>query len=132
MNLFASIIIVAFSLFLISLTVLTFANPAVAERFFISFASSARAHYIEQAFRLFIGSSLLFLAPAMWNTNLFRLIGWAIVIPSIVLILTPWQWHHRFGERVLPYFVRYMRVFAIGIFAFGVLLLYGVFVGQAP
>jgi hypothetical protein len=52
MNAVAGAILVAFGLFLISLAVVVFAKPVVAERFFMSFASSARAHYTEQVVRL--------------------------------------------------------------------------------
>ncbi len=47
-NAVAGAILVAFGLFLVGLTIAVFAKPAVAERFFMSFASSARAHYTEQ------------------------------------------------------------------------------------
>jgi hypothetical protein len=126
-SLLAAIVVVACGLFLIGLSVVVFANPALAERFFMSFASSARTHYAEQALRLLIGASLVVLSPAMWQTNMFRLLGWAIVVSSAGLILIPWRWHHRFGERVLPLIVRHMRLYALGLFGFGALLLYGVF-----
>ena len=118
---------VSFGLFLIGLTAIVFARPALAERFFMSFASSARAHYVEQAFRLLIGTSLVVFSPAMWQTNMFGLIGWAIVVSSVGLMLIPWRWHHRLGVWVLPLIVRHMRLYAVGLFAFGALLLYGVF-----
>jgi hypothetical protein len=127
MNVLAGIVVVAFGLFLIGLTGVVFTRPALAERFFMSFASSARAHYTEQAVRLLIGASLVVLSPNMWQADVFQLIGWAIVVSSVCLILLPWRWHHRFGERVLPMIVRHMRLYAAGLFAFGALLLYGVF-----
>jgi hypothetical protein len=126
-SLLAGIVVVAFGLFLVGLTAIVFVRPALAERFFMSFASSARAHYVEQVFRLLIGASLVVYSPAMWQTDMFRLIGWAIVVTSIGLIFVPWQWHQRFGEWVLPMVVRHMRLYAVGLFAFGVLLLYAVF-----
>jgi hypothetical protein len=127
MELIAKFIVVALCVLLLILAGAVFAKRALAERFFMSFASSARTHYIEQAFRLLIGSALVVLSPSMWQPNLFRFIGWAIVIPTIVLILTPWQWHHRFGARVLPLFIRYIRIYALGMVAFAVLLMFGVF-----
>jgi hypothetical protein len=127
MSLLAGIVVVAFGLFLIGLSGLVFVKPALAERFFMSFASSARAHYIEQVVRLLIGASLVVLSPAMWQTHLFRVIGWAIVVRSAGLRLIPWRWHHRFGQWVLPTVVRHMRLFAVGLLAFGVLLVYGAF-----
>jgi hypothetical protein len=127
MNLVEAVIAVTFGLFLIGLTGVVFIRPAVAERFFMAFASSAKAHYTEQAVRLIIGASLVVLSPTMWQPFLFRIIGWAIIVSSIVLILAPWQWHHRFATHVRPKLIRFMKLFGIGLLLFGVLLLYGVF-----
>lgn len=126
MNGLAGAILIAFGLFLVGLTVVVFAKPAIAERFFMSFASSARAHYTEQVVRLLIGASLIIRSVAMWQPKIFWFVGWAIVVSSLVLILTPWQWHDRFGEIVRPILIRRMKLFAIGLLAFGVLLIYGV------
>jgi cell division protein FtsW (lipid II flippase) len=126
MNAVAGAILVAFGLFLVGLTVVVFAKPAVAERFFMSFASSARAHYTEQIVRLVIGASLIIRSGAMWQPKAFWLVGWGVVVSSLVLILTPWQWHDRFGEEVRPRLIRHMKLFAVGLLAFGVLLIYGV------
>ena len=130
MNVVAGALLVAFGLFLVGLAIVVFARPAVAERFFMSFASSARAHYTEQGVRLLIGASLIVRSAAMWQPKVFWFVGWGIVLSSLVLILTPWQWHHRFGEKVLPIVIRRMKLFAIGLLAFGVLLIYGVFTGH--
>ena len=125
----AGFVVVASSLCLIGLACVIFIRPAPAQRFLMSFASSAQAHYVEQAFRLLLGTSLVVLSPTMWQAPLFRLIGWAIVLASIVLLLMPWQWHNQFAKRVLPQLVKYMRLYATGAFAFGSLLLYAVFFG---
>jgi len=126
MSAVAGAILVAFGLFLVGLTVVVFAKPAIAERFFISFASSARTHYTEQIVRLVIGASLIIRSGAMWQPKVFGLVGWGVVVSSLVLILTPWQWHDRFGEEVRPRLIRHMKLFAVGLLAFGVLLIYGV------
>lgn len=127
MNLLTGIIVVAGGFLLIGLTVIVFAAHTFAERFLLSFASSAKTHYIEQALRTLVGTALIAHSPAMWQAHLFEVIGWAIVISSLALILVPWQWHHRLGERVLPMVVRHMRLYASGSFVFGALLLHGVF-----
>ena len=131
MSLLAAVVVVAFGLFLIAFTGVTFVKPAMAERFLRRFASSARTHYIEQVSRLLIGAALVVLSPAMWQPNMFWVVGWAIVISSAALMCVPWQWHHRFGERVRPIVVRHLRLYAVGSCAFGALLLYGVFAGGA-
>jgi hypothetical protein len=129
MNVVAHIVVVAFACVLIAFTGVAFAKPEMAERFLKLFASSARAHYVEQVFRLLIGAALVVLAPAMWQPKLFWLVGWAIVVSSAALICIPWQWHHRFGKRVIPMVFRHLRLYAAGSFIFGALLLYGVFAG---
>ena len=129
MSLVAAIVVVAFGILLISFAGVAFARPAIVERFLLLFASSARTHYVEQVFRLLVGAALVVLSPAMWQPNFFWLAGWAIIISSAALMCAPWQWHQRFGERIRPMFFRYLKLYAVGSLAFGVLLLYGVFAG---
>jgi len=130
MSVVAAVVVVAFGLSLITFPGVAFARPAIAERFLTAFASSARTHYVEQVFRLLIGAALVVRSPTMWQPTMFWLAGWAIVVTTAVLLCVPWQWHHRLGERVLPLLVRHLRLYAVGAFAFGALLLYGVFAGH--
>jgi hypothetical protein len=129
-HLLSGLVVVASGTFFIGLTMLVFAKPAVAERFFMSFASSARTHFIEQILRVILGGSLVIYSTTMWQPDIFRLIGWAIVVSSVGLMLIPWQWHHRFGKKVLPVLIQHMRLYAIGMFAFGAVILYAVFAPQ--
>jgi hypothetical protein len=132
MSAVAAIVIVAFGLVLIAFTGVVFTKPAIAERFLMHFASSARTHYVEQGLRLLIGAALVVRSPAMWQSTIFWLVGWAIVVSSAALMLFPWQWHHRFGERIRPTFMRYLTLYAVGCLAFSAFLLYGVFAGGDP
>src|SRR5262245_10069717 len=129
MSVVAESVVVAFGILLIAFTGVVFAKPQIAERFLMLFASSARTHYVEQVLRLLVGAALVVLSPAMWQPKMFWLVGWAVVVGSAALMCIPWQWHHRFGERVQPMLIRYLRLYAAGAFAFGALLLYGVFAG---
>ena len=129
MSVAAAVVVVAFGLTLIAFPGVAFARPAIAERFLTAFASSARSHSVEQVVRLLVGAALVVRSPIMWQPKMFGLFGWAIVGSSAVLLCVPWQWHHRLGERVLPLLVRHLRFYAVGSFAFGALLLYGVFAG---
>ena len=129
MSVVAAVVVVVFGLSLITFTGVAFAKPARAERFLMSFATSARAHYVEQAFRILVGAALVVLSSTMWQPKMFWLFGWAIVVSSTALICVPWQWHDRLGQRVRPMLVRYLKLYAVGAFALGVLLLYGFFAG---
>jgi hypothetical protein len=130
MHLLSGLVVVASATYFIGLTVLVLTKPAVAERFFMGFASSARTHFVEQILRVLVGGSLVVYSSAMWQAGIFRLIGWAIVVSSVALMLFPWQWHHRFGKKALPIFIQHMRLYAIGTFAFGAVILYAVFAPQ--
>ena len=132
LNAIAAAILVAFGLFLIGVAVVVFARPALAERFFTAFASSARTHYTEQVVRLLVGASLIIRSAAMRQPKVFWFVGWAIALTSLLLILTPWQWHNRFGEKVRPMLIRRMKVYGIGLLVFGVLLIYAVFSAVLP
>ena len=130
MSVAAAVVVVAFGLSLTAVPGVAFAKPAIAERFLTAFASSARTHYVEQVVRLLVGAALVVRSPVMWQPKMFWLLGWAIVVSSAALICIPWRWHDRLGERVRPMLVRYLRLYAVGSFAFGALLLYGVFAGR--
>jgi hypothetical protein len=132
LNAIAGAILVAFGLLLIGFTVVVFARPAIAERFLTAFASSARTHYTEQVVRLLVGVSLIIRSAAMWQPKVFWFVGWAVGLSSLALIITPWQWHHLFGEKVRPMLIRRMKVYAVALLAFGALIIYAVFTGVSP
>lgn len=125
-NWLSGIVVVGFCLFLIGLAVVIATRPPLAERFLKSFATSARAHYTEQALRLLVGVAVVNFAGSMRYPELFRLFGWVIVVTTVGLLLIPWQWHHRFSTRVMPPVFRHMRLFALGAFALAAFILYGV------
>ena len=129
MSVVAAVVVAVFGFALITFTGVAFAKPARAERFLMAFATSARTHYVEQAFRILVGAALVVVSSTMWQPTVFWLLGWALVVSSAALICVPWRWHDRLGERVRPMLARYLKLYAVGAFALGVLLLYGVFAG---
>lgn len=123
----AEIVVTTSGLFLIGLGGVMLVKPAITERFITSFASSRKAHFTEMFFRLLFGASLVLLSVSMWQPKLFWILAWAIIVSSVLLLVLPWQLHQRFGSRVLPVLVRYMRLYAVGVLAFGALIVYGVY-----
>jgi hypothetical protein len=101
-------------------------TPSLAERFLSSFASSAPAHYTEQGLRLLVGAAMVNFASAMWYPERFQLFGWLIVVTAVALLVTPWQWHHKFSSWVMPLVIRHLRLFAFGAAALAAFILYGV------
>ncbi len=131
MMLFSGVFVVAFASFLLGLAVTIYARPSRAARFLNAFASSAGAHYAEQAVRLVMGGSLVLFSSEMWQPNLFRLFGWIIVATTVGLLCIPWQWHRRFARWVVPPVIRHMKLYGFGVAVLGGFLLYSVCAGSA-
>ena len=126
MRLLSGIVVVGFGLYLIGLAVVIALKPLLAERFIKSFATSARAHYTEQAARLTVGAGLVIFAPSMWYPKLFEGFGWLIIITTVGLLLVPWQWHNKFGRWAIPLAIRHLKLYALGASALGAFILYAV------
>jgi hypothetical protein len=120
------VVVAGFGISLMVLAVSIVVTPARAERFLRGFASSALTHYAEQAIRLVVGLAIVGCAGSMRYPDLFRLFGWIIIASTTVLLLMPWQWHHRFATAVMPPVFKRRRWFALGAFALGALVLYSV------
>ena len=111
--------------FLIGQAVLIFARPARAEAFLRLFASSARAHYTEQSLRLISGVGFVLYAPHTAWTTAFRILGWTLIVTSVLLLILPWKLHQQFGNRVIPAVIRLKHIYAIGSLLLGTLVLIG-------
>lgn len=117
-------VMVIFGLYLISLLVITILNKTIAVSYFSSFASSARAHYLEQILRLIVGMAMLLFSKSMLYAQFFELFAWIIILSTIVLILIPWTWHNELGKRVIPLTIRNLKFYAVSASIFGVFILY--------
>ncbi len=126
MILLSGIVVVAVGVCLIGFAGMIAIKPLLAERFLRSFASSARAHYTEQAARLIAGAAIVIFAPSMWYPYLFKVFGWLIIVTAVGLLLIPWQWHHQFGKWAIPLAIRHLKLYALGASALGALILDGV------
>jgi hypothetical protein len=124
-RLLSGVVVLGLCLFLIGLAVVIATKPALAERFLRSFASSARTHYTEQGARLLVGAALVDFASSMWQPELFKVLGWLIIVTAVGLLLIPWQWHHKLAMRVMPRVIGHLRLYAIGASALGAFVLYG-------
>ena len=123
MKLITGGIVVIFGLYLISLLFISLWNKSVAIRYFGSFASSAKAHYLEQLLRLIVGVSFIIFSKFMLFSKMFNFFGWIIVLTTIVLLLTPWKWHHNFGKWAIPFTIRNLVFYTISASLFGVFIL---------
>lgn len=96
-ELLAYTLVVLAAIYLLWLGVVSFLRPAYAANFLNGFASSARAHYLEISLRLVVGTAMVLASSRLQFSSAFHLFGWVLVLSSVVLLLIPWQWHHRFA-----------------------------------
>lgn len=113
---------------LITLAVTIFVRPDLAERFLELFASSAKAHWVEQSLRLVAGVSIWLYAPDMWMPAVFRVFGGIILITAIVLLILPWRMHQRFARWAIPLVLRHLKLYALGALVIGSWVIAGVLV----
>ena len=126
MTVLAEVVVVGAGLWLVGLALFIVVRPAIAERFLMKFASSARAHYLEQALRLLAGSAIVIAAERMKFPGAFAIFGWVLVATALGLLIVPWKWHNRFGSWAIPFAIRNIKLYALGAFSLGCLILYAV------
>ena len=131
-SLLASILVLLTGIYLIGLAVVLWLSPVRATRFLGGFAGSAFTHYLELVLRLIAGGAILLYAPRMLFSGFFVIVGWVLVVTTVGLFAVPWQWHHRFARRAVPYATRNLRLVAVASFAFGVFVLASVVLGGGP
>lgn len=117
-------IVVLSGAWLVFLAILSMRAPQKAARLLSGFASSARAHYLEQALRLIAGAGFLGFAEYMAFADAFRVFGWVLLITSALLLLVPWQWHNRFAQWVVPFAARHLKLYGLAAAALAAAIFY--------
>lgn len=123
----AGAVVVFFALAQVVFAVATWVAREPSERFVLAFASSARAHFTEQALRLVAGTAFILFAPEMRYPWVFEIFGWVLIVTSALLLLIPWRWHRWFAQKVLPPVVRHLRLFSLVALGLGGFVLWAVF-----
>jgi hypothetical protein len=126
----AAIVLLA-ALYLLGLAAISFIAPDKAARFLNGFASSPRAHFSEMLLRLIVGCAFVMNASRMLYSEAFWLFGWLLIVTTVVLLLLPWRWHHRFAQKVVPPITRHVWLFGIVSLPLGGAILFAVLRGGA-
>ena len=121
-----SFIILLAALTLIGLSFIAFIKPTFAKHFLRQFAVSSKAHYTEQLIRIVFGLSLILYSPQMLYSEVFFFFGWLLVITSMGLLCIPWLWHKKFADKVIPWVIRLLPVYAVSCLVLGGFVAYGV------
>ena len=117
-------VIVLFGLYLVSLLILTILRKEDAVSYFSSFASSAKAHYLEQVLRLIVGIAMLTYSKSMLYEHVFQIFAWTLILSTIVLLFIPWTWHNKLGKWVIPVTIRNLKFYALSAALLGGFILY--------
>ncbi len=85
-------------------------------KFLLGFASSLNKHRLELLIRLLLGVALLLQAPLLYGTHVLRVIGYVLIVTTLVMALLPWRWHRDFAatsvQRAAPW-LRWMGLVAL-------------------
>lgn len=119
----AATLVAVAGVYLLALGVAALAKPNTAKRFLESHASSARAHFFELALRLVAGTAFVLAAPVMKVPRIFALIGWVLIVTTVVLCVVPWRVHQRFARWSVPMATRNMAMLGVGSLVGGICIL---------
>lgn len=82
-------------------------------------------NYSELVLRMVVGLSLVCAADISKTEIFFQILGWFMLITSLILMLLPRTWHHIFplrsAEVIKPYYFQLISPFS---FVFGAVLIY--------
>jgi len=125
MELTSRLIVIAFGLWLICVSLLIFARPEFALKSLRKFASTNLINYTELGFRLLVGLGFIGLAPHADHRLVIKYAGIFFVISAIILIIIPRGWHHKYAiwwaDNLKPWQVRLCAPFS---FVLGVVVLW--------
>lgn len=128
---FGLAVVVLAGSYLLALGAASLLVPTRASRFLLGFAGTRALHFTELFLRFVVGAALVLYAPHMFLSGAFNLFGWVLLVTTAVLLIIPWQWHHRFAQQVVPFFTRYVALIGLVSLAIGGLILWAVARGSA-
>jgi len=123
LNLLAALVILLLGIYFVILGTAAIFKPTLAAQFLLGFAENRTLHYLELFFRLIVGSALIQHAPYMLFANVYVVIGWLIVGTTVCLFILPWQWHHKFAKKVVPYANQYLKQIGVVSLILGITIL---------
>ena len=97
MDIAATIVVAAFSVWLIGVGLFALAKPMLARRAIGWFAGSAAVHFGELGLRALVGLALVRAAPLFGPERIIELTGWAILASSVAIMLAPRRWHRAYA-----------------------------------
>ncbi len=118
-------IVILFGLFIIASGLLMLLKPIKAQELLRKFASTNFINYAEITIRLIVGIALILYSDFCKSPEIFKILGWFMLITALILYCVPRKLHHKFAMRsadiIKPVHFRIISPFA---FLFGSLIIY--------
>ncbi len=116
MELASRLIVLAFGLWLICVSLFIFIRPNAARRALRKFASTNLINYTELGLRLLVGLGLYVFAKYTAHRELLHIIGGFLAATAIILMLIPRAWHHKYAlwwaDKLKPWQVKFCAPFS--------------------
>ncbi len=113
----AKLIVILFGVFLIAAGILMFFNPKKARAILRLAASNNWINYGEISIRMIPAAALVIVAEESTASLLFQVLGYFMILTSLVLFLIPRRWHFNYAqkcaEQLKPIYYRWISPFSI-------------------
>jgi len=96
-ELFSKLIVGAFGLWMMGVSVLILLRPIMMLGALSKMASTYLINYTELSLRLLVGIGVVGLAPFTTYTKLLHICGGFLIFTAIILMLIPRRWHHAYA-----------------------------------
>lgn len=124
----AKFVSVLFGLFFIAVGILMLLNPVKANQILRKAGSTNLINYGEILIRMIPAVALIIYADHARHALPFLVLGWFMIGTSVVLLLVPKEWHHRYSTKSADILKPvYFRLLSPVSMAIGVAVLYNIF-----
>jgi hypothetical protein len=110
-------IVIFFGLFLVSVGLLMLLRPAKARVYLRKAGSTNLINYAEITIRMIPAAALILCAELSKFPEMFKLLGWFMIVTSLILYFVPRRWHHQYAlwcaDVLKPNYIRWLSPFSI-------------------
>jgi len=121
----AKYIVILFAFFLIYVGFLMLFRPTTAREYLRKAGSTNFINYFEITIRMIPAAGLILCSEISKYPEIFRLVGWFMIITSLVLYLVPRKLHHKYAvwcaDILKPEYIRLTSPFSV---TFGCAIIY--------
>jgi len=123
----AKYVVICFGLFLISVGFLMLLAPKKAQEILKKAGSTPLINFGELVIRMIPATAMILYADLSKYPEFFKLLGWFMLVTSVLLLLVPRKYHHAYAlwcaSFLSPIYIRSISPFS---FLFGCFMLYAV------